>query len=221
MKKILFLIVVVFSFPLNAKECFIGDLYYGKGDMKNAFTFYSSCAGEGNIKSQYNLGNFYYLGKGTSKSFKDALIYYNKAAENGFAPAQVKAALMYWRGEGDHQNLSKALALLILASDGKDRKWFYPAMENGLGAENEDTKAKQYAKQLLAITNEKQKNDAVIMASDAKFNLLKKKAKEILNSADYYNFLDNININKNDRRKIDAIILDLHKKYLSLKKNNE
>ncbi len=222
MKKIVFIILLLISNnPSYGQNCSIADLYYKKGDLTRAFDFYEGCAFDGDIKNQYKVATSYYLGKGNEKNFTKALDFYLMSAENGYAPAQVKAALMYWRGEGDEQNLIKALSWLILASDGKENKWFYPAMIDKLKNNNEDNKAKQYAKQIAISLNNKQKNQAINLASQQKFKLLKKKAKEILNTAEYNNFLETIEKNSQDKKKIDAIIMNLQRTYLLRKKNND
>ncbi len=215
------LICGLYSFSVYAAGCPFADAYMKKGNVKDAVIIYGGCALNGDIKSQYSMANFYYLGNNVVKSFSNALYFYRLASENGFAPAQVKTALMYWRGEGAKQDLERALVWLIIASDDKKNKWFYPAMEGNIASENHDVKAKQYIKQLAPLLNDNQKRNAINKASEIKFNLLKQKAKEILNNVEYENFITLINQNINNKNNLEKIISDLKNKYIDRNKKNE
>ena len=198
--------------------CPLGDVLLKNNKENEAAAVYMGCADGGDIKSQYLVGSYFYLGKGVNKSFASAYTFYNTAAEGGYAPAQVKLALLYWRGEGVKQDLVKALKWMILANDASANKWFYPAVDQGLGPENQDKNVEGYIKQISALMNVEQRAEAVNMASEAKFSLLDRKAREVLDDVAYAHFLKNIKDNRNDKAKLEAIIKDLQKAALNKRK---
>ena len=61
----------------------------------------------GNLKAQYDVGNMYLKGQGTTRDAKEAYKWFKKAAEKGYSRAQYKLGYLYHRGEGTKQNHGK------------------------------------------------------------------------------------------------------------------
>ena len=84
----------------------LGELYlngseqYSVGqNTTKAFELFKQAAENGNIEAQYQLGNCYYLGTGTSADKEKAYEYFRLAAENGNAAAQALLGYGYLSGD--------------------------------------------------------------------------------------------------------------------------
>ena len=65
-------------------------------------------ANNGEVESQYILGNMYYSGDGVRRNYFEAIKWYRKAAEQGHAKAQNNLGVMYANGKGVRYNLELA-----------------------------------------------------------------------------------------------------------------
>jgi TPR repeat protein len=69
---------------LDPEKLFIeADGYDGRGDFKCAFQCFLKAARLGHTGCQVNLGNYYAVGKGTTKNMATAAYWYKKAYKNG------------------------------------------------------------------------------------------------------------------------------------------
>lgn len=77
-------------------------------------------AEQGDVESQFLLGNVYREGKGIVINLSEAKSWYEKAAKKGHANAQFGLGLMYFQGEGTRQDYKEAL------------KWWRKSAEQGV-----------------------------------------------------------------------------------------
>ena len=70
--------------------------------------FICLAAEQGHDRAQFNLGKFYYDGKGVVQDYQEASAWYKKAAEQGYADAQNNLGLMYSKGHGVTQDHKEA-----------------------------------------------------------------------------------------------------------------
>lgn len=86
-----------------------------KGDFKNATIAWREASQLGYVKSQYNLGLSYEIGKGVKKNLHEALKHYKLAAEEGHPQALYNMALIHLKGEGGIEK-DPRLAISLLES---------------------------------------------------------------------------------------------------------
>ena len=68
-------------------------------------------------QAQYNLGRFYFLGRGVRKDYGKALNWYRRAARQGHIDAQLALADMFLLGKGIPRDASKAILWLQMAGE--------------------------------------------------------------------------------------------------------
>jgi hypothetical protein len=71
----------------------------------------------GDAKSQYKLGNVYYLGDGVRRDYSQAEFWYRKAAEQGDPDSQFMLGGLYHFGQGVPQDSAQAFAWVKKAAD--------------------------------------------------------------------------------------------------------
>ena len=71
-------------------------------------TLGSISAEQGDARTQNDLGNMYYFGRGVPKNYAKALELFGKSAEQGFAEAQNNLGNMYYSGAGVPKDDKKA-----------------------------------------------------------------------------------------------------------------
>jgi uncharacterized protein len=91
----------------------------GKDNKKQAFEIIKSLAEEGDSEAFIVLGNFYRLGMGVSKDFKESVKWYRLAAEQGQSGGMSWLGRMYKDGLGVLKDSKEAI------------KWYSLAIENG------------------------------------------------------------------------------------------
>ena len=151
-QKIVF--VSVLSLPvLSWAGCPIADFFFKSGKNDQALQALDTCAMSYNDdESQVKLAQVYELGQyNQSKNPEKVLFYYQLAAEAGHAEAQVRLAELFMDYDKTNENRQKLLAyrkkvvpksdsnqtfngdfmhpyaLLLLASEPTDKKWYYPS----------------------------------------------------------------------------------------------
>ena len=72
---------------------------------------------QGDVKSQFDLGQMYYHGSGVPQDYTEALRWYHKAADQGDAKAQYAIGYLYYYGQGVSQNYAEALLWNRKAAD--------------------------------------------------------------------------------------------------------
>ena len=97
----------------------LGNYYDAKQDFAQAINHYQKAAQRNLPAGQYNLGNCYYNGTGTERSYDRAADLYKQAAREGYAAAQYRLGHCYYHGEG------------IAQSDNRAADWFEQACDNG------------------------------------------------------------------------------------------
>ena len=134
-------------------------------DLNQAFKFYKLAADQGHVESQFNVGNFYFIGKGGAEkdvsqdNLSQAFKYFKLAADQNFADAQYKIGLIFNYGIGvtrdisqtfEYEDLNQAFKYYKLAADkghAKSQLKIGNFYEKGLGeAEKDVSQAFKYRK---------------------------------------------------------------------------
>lgn len=89
---------------------------HARGDFATAFREWSAAAKRGDGIAQYNLGQLYRQGRGTTKDLAAALKWYLRAAEQGVVLAQRNVGMMYGLGIGTEKNDVEAYRWLSIAA---------------------------------------------------------------------------------------------------------
>jgi tetratricopeptide (TPR) repeat protein len=87
----------------------IANTYLANEDYQQALTWYLKVAEKGYPSAQFNVGNMYYNGFGTSRDVEKAFDFYLKAAKQDFVEAQFNVGLMFSTGEGVEVDNSESL----------------------------------------------------------------------------------------------------------------
>ncbi|MBE6446363.1 MAG: sel1 repeat family protein [Alphaproteobacteria bacterium] len=205
MRKIILFTYLLFSFSANA-YCPLADRFIKQGNEQAALSFLTNCAINYNDdESQMKLARAYVRGEfGLEKDPNQSLYYYQLSAENGNAEAQVAVAESLIRATKSPKAMERLLkhyinvsptsddsfvkrfddffmhpyALLKLASESPDKKWYYPSLVRSAPA-----------KTLTLLRNyeipEDVKKEAMKQASQFKIRKLLQTAREVLSSDEY------------------------------------
>lgn len=84
-----------------------------------AYEWYKQLAKQGNVIAKRNLGQCFYLGKGTYQNSEEAFHLFKEASENGDAIAQYLLGECYYLGNGSTVNEEESI------------KWFKASAEQG------------------------------------------------------------------------------------------
>lgn len=76
-------------------------------------------ANEGDVESQFELGNAYEFGIGVNQDYKQAVYWYQKAAEQGYTIAQSSLGFCYVNGLGVATNYQQAAYWFLQAAEKK------------------------------------------------------------------------------------------------------
>ena len=205
MRKIIFLFSLVLSTSVYA-NCPLADHFFEKGNQQAALSALHNCAINYNDdESQMKLARAYVRGEyGLEKDSNQSLYFYQLSAENGNAQAQVAVAETLIRASGNQQAMIKLLthymsivptsdkgyikrfddffmhpyALLKLASESPDKKWYYPSLERA-------APAKTLSLLRNYILDDNVKKEAMKQASQFKTRKLLQMAKEVLTEDEY------------------------------------
>jgi TPR repeat protein len=85
-------------------------------NLPAALSACQQAAQAGDAQAQYELGEFYYQGKGGERDLPQALSFFEQASLQGHAQAQYQLGLMFSRGEGVQANNIQAYIVLKMAA---------------------------------------------------------------------------------------------------------
>ena len=85
-------------------------------NLPAALSACQQAAQAGDAQAQYELGEFYYQGKGGERDLPQALSYFEQASLQGHAQAQYQLGLMFSHGEGVQANNIQAYIVLKMAA---------------------------------------------------------------------------------------------------------
>ena len=127
------LLAVMLTATASAGDYFAGVQALATGDYATALEEFTPLAKEGNVKSQFLLGEMYASGWGVGKNFVEAVKWYRLAAEAGDPEAQSSLGVMYEKGRGVPQDFVFA------------HMWYNISAAQGdaLGEENRDAIVKK------------------------------------------------------------------------------
>ena len=110
MKRLLFLILFLFSFSATAED----------DHWKELYDFHTTMAARGSVEAEYKLGEMNEAGQGTAKDLQAARDWYLKAAAHGHVGAEYKLGTFYENGIGVSVDREEA------------RRWYEKAAEHGI-----------------------------------------------------------------------------------------
>lgn len=99
----------------------MGTKYFKQNDFEKAKYWFEKAAENGDVDSQYQLGNIHLQGMGTQKDMSKALYWYEKAALNNHSQSQHNMGMFYMQGE------------VVNKDEDIAHDWFKKAAENGYG----------------------------------------------------------------------------------------
>src|ERR1035441_8301400 len=88
-----------------------------ESNLVNALAWYRKAADQNYAKAEYNLGNFYSVGRVVETNLAEAVKWYRKAADQNYADAQNNLGVCYANGRGVETNLAESV------------KWYRKAAE--------------------------------------------------------------------------------------------
>src|SRR5690554_4059208 len=100
------------------------DSQLGQSD-REALSWFTRSAMQGNVLAQYNLGLMFEQGRGAPKSFTEAAHWYTQAANNNHAGAQINLAYLYENGLGIESSKERAAQLYFAAAQSGDPQGQY------------------------------------------------------------------------------------------------
>ena len=108
MKRILVLLVVLFSIGFSKDLTELGNEAYDKGDYQKAAQLYQKACDGGNAMGCSNLGGLYADGQGVRQNYQKATELWQKACDNRNAEGCFNLGVSYETGQGVKQNFSTA-----------------------------------------------------------------------------------------------------------------
>lgn len=100
-------------------QCKMGEMYYNKGNSKEAMIWFRKAAAQHHHKSENWLGIMHEFGLGVEKNNVEAVNWFRKAANGGYVSGQYNLGTMYERGKGVPKNTQEAI------------KWYRKAAAQG------------------------------------------------------------------------------------------
>jgi TPR repeat protein len=88
-----------------------------ESNLVKALVWYRKAADQNFAKAEYNLGNFYSLGRVVEQNPAEAVKWYRKAADQNFANAENNLALCYANGRGVETNMAESVKWYRKAAD--------------------------------------------------------------------------------------------------------
>ena len=108
MKRILVLLVVLFSIGFSKDLTELENEAYYKGDYQKAAQLYQKACDGGDAMGCTKLGYLYADGKGVRQDYQKAAQLYQKACDSGEAAGCYNLGVLYQDGQGVRQNFSTA-----------------------------------------------------------------------------------------------------------------
>lgn len=108
MKRILVLLVVLFSIGFSKDLTELGKEAYNKGDYQKAAQLFQKACDGGNAGDCNNLGVLYENGLGVRQDYQKATEFYQKACDGGDAVGCSILGSLYQNGQGVRQSFSTA-----------------------------------------------------------------------------------------------------------------
>lgn len=132
----------------------LGNSAFAAGDyiLEEKFHNELAKAENGNVKSQYAVGEMLEKGRGTERDLKAAFKWYEKASKTGYAKAEYKMGMAYLNGKGVRRNHARAFEWLSKsANKGYVRAQYHlgTLYENGNGTTQDLDKALDWYKRAL------------------------------------------------------------------------
>ena len=117
MKRILVLLVVLFSIGFSKDLTELGNEAYDKGDYQKAAELYQKACDSGETMGCFTLGFLYLNGQGVKQDYQKATELYQKACDGGDAKGCFNLGVLYHNGQGVNQDYQKAAQLYQKACD--------------------------------------------------------------------------------------------------------
>ena len=108
MKRILVLLVVLFSIVFSKDLIESGNEAYKKGDYQKATQLFQKACDSGEAGGCLGLGLLYKNGQGVNQDYQKAAQLFQKACDSGVAEGCFNLGALYGNGQGVKQNFSTA-----------------------------------------------------------------------------------------------------------------
>lgn len=108
MKRILVLLVVLFSIGFSKDLIELGIEAYEKGDYQKAGQLFQKACDSGNADGCYNLGLLYVNGRGVKQDYQKAVKLFKKDCDSGNAEGCYNLGVSYNNGKGVKQDFYTA-----------------------------------------------------------------------------------------------------------------
>ena len=108
MKRILVLLVVLFSIGFSKDLTELGSEAYDKGDYQKATKLWQKACDSGEAKGCFYLGFLYVDGQDVKQNYQKATELYQKACDGGNAEGCAILGVSYHKGQGVKQNFCTA-----------------------------------------------------------------------------------------------------------------
>ncbi|WP_149721957.1 tetratricopeptide repeat protein [Campylobacter concisus] len=118
MKRILVLLVVLFSIGFSKDLTELGSEAYDKGDYQKAAELLQKACDGGDAMGCYSLGFLYQNGQGVKQDYQKAAELYQKGCDGRNAGGCSNLGVLYQNGQGVKQDYQKAAELYQKACDG-------------------------------------------------------------------------------------------------------
>ena len=226
MKRILLFLTGMFVFVADAfAGCDLAEMAMKHNRPDAALREYNVCGAlRGDIPSLFQAAKMYYTGEGTAVDYGKAMNYFNRAANLGHAPSQLKLAILYIRGEGAEKDYRRAYTWAYLASEGADKRWYYPINTADAAKQNvergPDPAAEAVLDKIRKTLEKNQQKNTIISGAMRDVNGWKNRrlhdfAKKVMSDEEYENFSKELRRNARDPEKVKTIIGNLRTKAIN------
>ena len=113
---IVFTLILLFWPALVHADYLAGAKAFTFGDNATALKEWRPVAEQGDMESQWAMGDLYRFGWGVPQDYGEAVRWYRLAADQGFADAQFTMGVMYAKGQGVPQDDAEAVRWYRLAA---------------------------------------------------------------------------------------------------------
>ena len=140
MKKIIFIVYIIFLFTVDA---------YSQLSINSDIKILRAQSDEGNAEAKFFLGALYYSGQGVEQNFSKAIELFKESSDSGYSSATFNLGVIYAKGRGVDVNQEKAYEYYEKAAlGGLDRAQYVFAtwLRDGIIGDKDEASAMEWFK---------------------------------------------------------------------------